>query len=254
MDPAPRAENIKRVAAGGADVCITSVAHYLTARSETETLPARFAAVIGQRHTIGAVVREHSPLETRDDLSGCRLGGNPGNSLVESLVCALAWAGLAPPTLVPVDDPPASALSQDAVDAVSATVDTLRRTQRQAGVPVRAIPVGADAYMSGLVASDRLPADVVAQVKGAVLDALEQQRLAPAEGLSAMRKRYPEVDAEDAREGWVAVQDYIFSGRWPVGAMTAEGWEQTLRFTTTAHNLPSPPPETVYRPEFLVSP
>lgn len=253
LDPAPRAANIKRLADGGADFCITSVAHYLTARAQYGPLPARFAAVIGQRHTIGAIVAEDHPASSPEGLAGCRLGGTPGNPLVESLLSALTWLGVAAPEVVPVDDPPAASLGGAEIDAMAATVDTLRRNARLAPVPVRAVSVGADAYMSGLVAADRVPDEVVRRVADALIAALHTYRLDPASGVSALCSRYTDVDPQDALDGWTAVADYIFVPDRPVGSMTLQGWEQALRFTSSAHGLPLPEPETVYRPQFLLA-
>ena len=48
MEPAPGPENVRRVAAGGSDYCLTSVTHYLRARAQSGAVAARYVATTVQ--------------------------------------------------------------------------------------------------------------------------------------------------------------------------------------------------------------
>lgn len=249
MEPAPGPENVRRVAEGGADLCLTSVNHYLKARSLWGELPARYTSVVVRRNPMAGIVAADSPFTTPADLAGARLGGPADSKLVADYQGALRWLGLDPAELVPLDygEAPA-ALGRGEVDAVADYMDLIPRTRRQAGVEVRGVPFELPIYSSGLVAADRLPADLVERVGDAVAAALEAARHDPEAGLDALLHRYPDVDPGDALEGWELAVPNIFTGD-PVGAMDAETWAATLRFASGAQQLPAPPPETVFRPE-----
>lgn len=250
IDPVPRAGNIQRVAAGGSEFCVTSVQHYLTAVAEGGELPARFVSIFGQRHTLGAIVPEQSPVTAPADLPGRRLGGDPENAMVRGLQAGLARLGLGPAELVPTEHPPAAAFATGRIDFVAATVDTLCRNTRQAGMPVRAIPMNLDVYMSGLVAADSVAAPMAWRVRECLVDAFERQRKDPEAGLDELLRRYPDADPDDAREGWLAVEPYIFcDGREP-GSMDAARWPTAVAYAQDALRLSAPAPTTFYRSEF----
>lgn len=236
------------MAEGGAEFCITSVRHYLTAWSEAGELPARFVAVIGQRHTIGGLVRVDADAASPQGLASLRLGGQEDNSLVLSFQAGLARLGLPPCELIPCEDP-ALALGQGVTDVIAATVDTVRRNERQAGVALQPIPLNVDVYMSGLVAGDGVPAEVVERMRAALVRALELQRANPKAGLTALLDRYPDVDADDALDGWLAVEPFIFTDR-PVGSMTSSQWRETVAHTAQTAQLPHVDAASVFRSEF----
>lgn len=241
-------ENIERVGSGGADFCLTSVAHYLTARARFGDIPARFAAVVVQRSPMAALVAEDSPLTTPADLAGCRLGGPHDSGLVADYQASLDHLGIDRSELVPMGYLDAwDALAKGTVDAVADYVDVLPRLRRIAGVAVRAIPLGIDVYSSGLVAADRLSDEEVADMCEAVVAALERQRLHPEEGVDALSRRYPETDWSAALEGWALVVPNIFTDV-PTGSMSADRWAATVRFVSDAHGLAPVRPESVYRP------
>lgn len=129
-------------------------------------------------------------------------------------------------------------------------VDLLPRTQRQAGIPLRAVPVGPDAYSSGLVAGDSVSSDLVATMRAALVAALEHQRSDPDWGVAALCDRYPEVDPVDAREGWALAEPNIFTGA-PAGSMNAERWRFTIAHLSGAYGTAVPLAPEVYREEFL---
>lgn len=249
MEPAPGPENVRRVAEGGSDFCLTSVNHYLKARAAWGDLPARYTSVVVQRNPMAGIVADDSRFTTPADLSGARLGGPADSKLVADYQAALRWLGLAPSELVPTDYGHApAALGRGDVDAVADYIDLLPRTRRQAGVEVRGVPFRLPLYSSGLVAADRLPPDVVERVGDAVAAALEQARQDPEAGMDALLRRYPDVDPADALEGWELAVPNIFTDA-PVGSMDAATWAATLEFASEAQHVPAPAPETVYRPE-----
>jgi len=241
-------DNIERVGSGGADFCLTSVAHYLTARARSGEIPARFVAIVVQRSPMAALVAEDSPLATPADLAGCRLGGPQDSGLVADYQASLDHLGIDRSELVPMDYLDAwDALADGKVDAVADYVDVLPRLRRTAGVAVRAIPLGIEVYSSGLVAADRLPDEEVADMCEAVVAALERQRLHPEEGVDALQLRYPGTDRSAALEGWALVVPNIFTDV-PTGSMSAARWATTVRFVSGAHGLAPVRPDSVYRP------
>ena len=232
-------------------MCLTSVTHYLTARAQAGDLAARFVSVVVRRSPMCAFVPADSALGTPVDLAGRRLGGPVGSRLVAEFKAGMAALGLAEPELVPVDyslAPPAMVRGE--CDMVCDFVDLLPRVRRQAGVAVRAVPLGLDVYSSGLVAADRLPDDVVSRIQSAVAAALEHQRQDPEGGLDELVARYPDADPLEALEGWSLAAPNIFTGLVP-GSSDLDTWARTITHLAGAHGLPAPEPETVYRPELV---
>lgn len=253
-DPDGGPENIRRVAEGDADFCLTSVAHYLRATDRFGRLPARFAGIVVQRSPMAALVRADSPLWTPADLAGARLGGPPDKGLVLEYQASLDELGVGRSTLVPMDYREAwDALARGEVDAVADFVDIVPRLRRLAGVDVRAVPFGIAAYSSGLVAADRVPLDRVIGMRDAMVAALERQRAHPEEGVGQLVRRYPEIDPAAAVEGWMLAVPNIFTDA-PVGSMDADRWAYTLGFLGGAYGVPAPAPQAVYRPELVELP
>jgi ABC-type nitrate/sulfonate/bicarbonate transport system substrate-binding protein len=219
-----------------------------------ETLPARFVGMVVQRSPMAAMVAAGSQWQELPDLSRARLGGQASSELIAQFQAALTHRGLEPSPLVdvPYADGP-SALAQGTVDMVADYIDLLPRTRRQAGIPLRALPVGPDAYSSGLVAGDAVSADLVATMRAALVAALEHQRTDPEWGVAALCDRYPEVDPEDAREGWALAEPNIFTGA-AVGSMNEDRWRFTLDHLSSAYGTTAPAPGEVYREEFLAAP
>lgn len=252
LDPAPGPDNVRRVAAGGADVCLTSVVHYLSAWQGTDALGARFVAVLVQRSPMAALVAADGALCAPRDLPGVRLGGPANSRLVADYQASLGELGLGPSVLVPMDYLEAPvALGRGEIDAVADFVDLIPRTRRLAGIPVRAIPLPLEVYASGLVAADRLPLDLVDRLRRAVVAALEAQRREPRAGLSELKRRYPEIDPAEALEGWALVEPNIFCGIEP-GAMEEPRWQRTIAYTAATQSLPGPPLHAVCRPELTM--
>ena len=242
---------MRRVAAGGSDFCLTSVTHYLTARAQSGDLAARFVSVVVRRSPMSGFVPADSALVTPADLAGRRLGAAPDSRLVHEFQAGLAYLGLAPAEVVLLDYSLApAAMARGEADLVCDFVDLLPRIRRQAGVPVRAIPLGVDVYSSGLVAADRLPDELVARMQAAIAAALEAQRRDPEAGLDELARRYPDADPLEALEGWSLAEPNIFTGPTP-GSADPETWARTITHIAGAHGLPAPEPDSVFRPELV---
>ena len=252
LDPSGGPDNIVRVGRGESDFALTSVHHYLSARAAHGDIPARFVAMVVQRSPIGALVAATSAMRHPADLAGCRVGGDPSNPQVIEFLATLDHLGIAPPALVRMDHEQArAALGRGEVDAIVALVDALPRRRRQAGIDLRAVRVGRDdVYGSGVIASDRLPDELVAQVRAAVVDALEAQRTVPDSGLDQLTERYHDDRTDDAPEGWRMLEEFVFTDV-PTGSMDAGRWRSTLEFLCRARGFDVPAPESVYRPQFL---
>ena len=237
------------MAAGGSDFCLTSVTHYLFARAGAPDLSARFVSVVVQRSPISGLVAADSPLRAPADLAGKRLGGRSDNKLVKELQGGLVHLGLAPATLVPMEDGAApAALGRGEIDLLADFVDLLPRTRHQAGIAVRAVPLGLEVYSSGLVAADRLALSTVTRMQDAVAAALEHQRVDPKAGLGELGRRYPEADPVDALEGWALAEPHIL-GDVPTGSWTPQRWQATTEHVSGIHGLRVPALDSVYRPE-----
>ena len=240
------------MASGGADFCLTSVNHYLRARAQSGELPARFVSVVVRRSPMAGLVAASSHYATKDHLAGTRVGGDTDNSMVKEYAAALSFLGLDPPVPVPMDYAAApSALASGEIDAVADFADLVPRVRRQSGIPVRAVPFGLPFYSSGLVAADRVPTETVLRMQTAVAAALGRQRQDPRTGLDELAHRYPEADPVDAVEGWLLAEPNIFTDDGPVGTSEPERWRATIAYAAGVHALPSPRPETVYRPEVI---
>lgn len=251
LEPAPSGVgNVVRVADGASDFTLTSVAYFVKAAARRPDLAARFAAVIAQRSPMAAVVLEDSPIHSFDDLPAALLGGRGHGGLHTEYLGALAHLGFAPSPVLDVDyDDAPAALRDGVIDVMGDFVDLQPKIRRIAG-PVRALPFGIDVYASGLVAADRLPLELVERVRDAVIEALTLHRAAPELAVDALVARYPDVDPDDALEGWRLIEPLIFTER-GVGSMTEEDWTRSLSYASTVHGLPAPAGDTAYRRELL---
>ncbi len=243
LDPSGEVDNVIRVASGEADFCLSRIAGHLLALARDDTLAARFAAVLVRRSPIAAFVPASSDVVRPADLPGLRVAGAVW--AMAEFVGGMAWLGLAPPRVVPMNRSSGGGLLQEAcgmlargeADMVADFEDLLPRVRRHSGLDVRSVPLDLDVYSSGLVAADRLPAELVAQVTTAVLATLELQRQFPSRGLAEVVARSPRVVPADALEGWRLVEPRIFTGEAP-GSMTAERWAATVAYLSQAHRLP----------------
>ncbi len=259
MEPAGGPENVRRVAEGGAELCLTSVVHYLRASADADGLGARFIAMVTQRTPMAAFVVEGRPTaagvvpDRARDLGGARIAGSTDKSaLAGELVAHLRERGAQPGELidVPYADGMA-ALARGEVDVVADFIDLLPRMRRR--VPETAVrglrlcDDGADGYGGGLVASDRLLADspdVARRVIAALREAWDTTRADPEAGIAAFRERYPEVDAAVVLECWRETEQLIFADE--PGALDPARLIATLERAAAIHGLSMPDPSSTY--------
>ncbi|MCA1692484.1 MAG: ABC transporter substrate-binding protein, partial [Actinobacteria bacterium] len=142
LEPAPGPANAERVALGGADVCLTSVPHYLAARTRSGDLAARFFSILVRRSPLAGLVADGSDMAAPADLPGRRIGAPEGGELLAEYQTGLAHLGLGPSQPVPMtyEEAPA-ALGRGEIEVVADFADLLPRTRRQAGIPLRAVPL-----------------------------------------------------------------------------------------------------------------
>ncbi len=250
LDPAAGggAANTLRVAAGGADFCLTGVTYYLFARREAGSgLAARFVAVVHQRSPLAAIVAAGSDIAQPENLAGRRLARSKATGwLPDELVATLAERGIASPEIVPVPyGGPPHALASGTVDIMATFLDTTSQQQPTSGISTRAIHLGREIYASGLVAGDRVPDDVVDRMVRAVRAAFEMQQRQPEGGVEQFCLRFPETAPERARETWDLLSPFVFAGP-PVGSMEEDRWAETIGWLADVHSL-SVPGGAVYR-------
>ncbi|MGI8413384.1 MAG: ABC transporter substrate-binding protein [Solirubrobacteraceae bacterium] len=241
---------LKALPEGVADFALSSVAYLLAGQTEANgRLQARFAAVFHQRNPIAGLVLEDSNLREPEHLAGRRLAGQNESWFAQELQGALAYNGLEPASVVKLAAGRA-ALEQGEVDAIPAWVDMT--PGYRGGVPIRAIPLDIDVYATGLVAADRLPLELVTRMRDAMTAGYELQRSDPDLGITAFRRRFPNISEDHLRAGWSALEPYLFDGSRP-GSMDAHRWETTIEYTAATHGLSVFPAERLYRPELIAS-
>lgn len=241
-----------RVAGGEADFCLSRVASYLVAAAKHDHVAARFVAVLVRRSPIAAFVPASSGVHQPRDLSGLRVGGAAW--AMAEFLGGMTELGLEPPVAMPMSRSSGGGLLQEAcgmlaggaIDVVADYEDLLPRVRRHTGLDVRSVPLDLDVYSSGLVAADRVPAELVARVTCAVRAAFERQRQDPGAGVAEVVARVPRVVRGDALEGWRLVEPRIFTGEQP-GSMTAERWVVTAAHLSKAHGLSTHPVAAMYR-------
>ena len=254
LDPISGPENVRRTATGGAEFCLTSVTHYLTARSRFGDLDARFAAPIVRRHPIGGLVAADSPFQTPADLSGKRVGGSADKGLLAEFQAGLTHLGHEPgvPVELAYGNAP-TALGRGEIDVVPDFIDLVPRTRDQSGVAIRPIPFNLKVYGHGVIVADTVPPETIRRMVDAIAAALERQRQEPRHGLDLMAARFPDANLDYAVEGWEIGQRNIFTGE-PIGSATPEGWAATVSYVTETHHLDPVDPETVYRTDAIRTP
>lgn len=250
---------MRRVADGGADLCLTSVHHYLQARADTDPVGAGFIAMVTQQTPLAAFVvagRRTAagvvPSRARD-LAGARIAGSPDKSaLARELVAHLRANAAEPGELidVPYADGMA-ALARGEVDAVADFIDLLPRMRRRIpDTDVRGLRLcedGVDAYGSGVVASYRLISeapDVATRCVDAMREAWEATRVDPEAGVSSFRRRYGAVDPAVVVECWRETERLIFAGE--PGSLDPERLISSFERSAAIHDLPVPDPLSTY--------
>lgn len=242
---------LKALAGGVAEFALSSVAYLLAGQTEADgRLGARFAAVFHQRNPIAGLVLEDSNLREPADLAGRRVAGQNRSWFAQELQGALAHEGLEPARVVELAAGSRAALERGEIDAIPAWVDMT--PGYRGGVPIRAIPLDIEVYATGLVAADHLPLGLVSRMRDAVAAGYELQREQPEVGITAFRRRFPNISEDHLRAGWSVLEPYVFDGPRP-GSMDVERWQATIDYTAAAHNLSAFPAERIYRPELMAS-
>ena len=243
------ASTLEVLAAGGADFALSSVAYLLAGQTDAAGgLGCRFAAVFHQRNPIAGIVHEQSPLENADDLPGRKVAGRDGSWFVQEFAGALAHMRLGSPTITALTTDHHAALRRREVDVIAAWVDMTPGLKRS--LPIRAIPLDIEVYATGLVAADRLPLELVARMRDALTAGYELQREQPNLGITAFRRRFPDISEEHLHTGWGALVPYAFNGP-PPGSMDASRWTHTIDYTAATHGLSVFTGERLYRSELL---
>jgi ABC-type nitrate/sulfonate/bicarbonate transport system substrate-binding protein len=249
---APRA-----VAAGDADVALTSAVHVLHCQTHDRgRLAVRFVAAWHQRNPIAAVVRSDSGRSTPADLAGARAASWSIPWYAREYAAALAYRGIAAPRLVHTPGALDAALGSGAVDVLPMWIDDTAPA-RALGMAlhhdgetfdVRAIALDIPVYSTGLIAADRVEDDVVRALLRALVAGHELQRERPQDGVAGFCRRFPDVTEQHARISWELYEPYAFDGGSP-GAMDAARWRETVAYTARGHDLTALDVERVFRPE-----
>lgn len=255
VDPQPGPENIRAVAEGRQDLCLTSVAHFLAARGRDPQLAARFVFMVARHtHMAAFVVRDRAaahgrPVTTHADLAGASLLGDRGSPFNREYTALLGLLGAEPGGSVDVPyEQIGAALAEGRGDVAADFVDLLPRFQAAAdpyGVQIDALPfheAGIDIYGSGLVTSTRLLTErpeTVRTVIDAFREALLVSRDDPELGLEALLEQIPTADPSLVVAGWKTGAQLIFDADGGVpGAMNAEKWRRTIDFHADAYGTP----------------
>jgi hypothetical protein len=254
----PPTSACQALAAGDADFALTAAVHVLLARSELGDVPVRFVAAFHQRNPIAAVVRADSGRVTPADLAGARASrwGTPW--FTTEYAGALEHLGLAAPVVVDTPGSLDEALGSGTVDALPMWMDQTTPARMQGMVlhregetyDVRAIALDIPVYSTGLLAADRLPADVVRAVRDAIAAGHALQREDPEPGLAAFARHFAHVPREYVTTNWELYEPYAFDGSTP-GAMSIERWRDTIAFVSRAHDLPAVDVEQLVRMDLV---
>ncbi|MDQ3618755.1 MAG: ABC transporter substrate-binding protein [Actinomycetota bacterium] len=256
--PEPGPENIKAVAAGRYDLCLTSVAHFLRAVTEEPNLEARFVLMVA-RHTHMAVLcaQDASKSSALGDLDGASYLGDRASPFTREYLHLAERIGIKQPSLieVPYGDVK-EALARGRGDVTADYLDLLPDYQapaRERDRQVKALPfhaAGIDVYGSGLVAGvsqlETRPQVVQATV-AAIRAALEQARRDPLPGARALVQRFPDAGLQRTLDSWRASEELIFldDGR-PAGTMDPAKWYTTIEHHARVHGTARVPSATVY--------
>ncbi|MEA2218629.1 MAG: NitT/TauT family transport system substrate-binding protein [Solirubrobacteraceae bacterium] len=255
LDPQPGAENVRAVASGERDFCLTSVAHFMTAKRDDPQLGARFVFMVArQTHMAAFVVRGRPvahgrPIAAHAHLGGASLLGDPASPFAREYRALLARLDQRPGPAVEMDYADIeAALAQGRGDVAADFVDLHPRFQAAAepfGVTIDCLPfheAGIDVYGSGLVTSTRLlheEPDRVVRALVAFREALLLSRDDPELGLDGLLSQIPSADARLVVAGWKAGATLIFDDEESrLGTMSETKWRRTIDYHADAYGTP----------------
>jgi NitT/TauT family transport system substrate-binding protein len=254
VDPEPGIENVRAVARGAYDACLTSVAYFLRAKGDDPDLPAKFVFMVARRTHMAAfcvegrrTARGRLP-ETLADLEGATVLGAAESPFVREYLGALGELGIAPGPLVELPyGEVMDALALGRGDVAADYLDLVPAFETAAAahdVRVRALPfyrAGLDVYGSGLVVGTALlesRRDAVVRLVRAVRAALTATRRRPQIGLPLLTSRFPDADERRALDGWRAGEALIFGDDGDasaLGTMDAATWRRTIAYHAVTH-------------------
>jgi NitT/TauT family transport system substrate-binding protein len=250
--PEPGPDNVRAVARGSYDFCLTSVAHFMRALTEDGALDARFVHVITPHTHMGVMFVPNRPTRggktIRDfsDLDGASFVGDSASPFTREYLHLMRVLGLPDPPLVEVPYAQVKeALGAGEGDVTADFVDLLpdyRTAAEPSGHIVDALPfhrAGIDTYGSGLVAGNTLietNVDLVRRLIAAIRAALEETRRDPLAGAGELIARFPEAGLERTLASWRASESLIFPEDGAVGSgMEHDKWARTIEHHALVH-------------------
>lgn len=265
-DPDPGPDNVRAVAAGRYDFCLTSVGHFLRAKAADPDLGARFVFMVSRRthmaaFTIDGRPATHGrPIGELADLEGASVLGAEDSPFMREHLALLRHLALAPGPRVDIPYPRVmTALAEGRGDVAPDFLDLLPAFQTAAaphGVRVRALPFhesGLEAYGSGLVTGTRMIAErpyAIARMVSAAREVLLAGRDAPQSGIAPMSETYPELDPGRALAGYRAGEPLVFAEEDGLGTMDAPTWQRTIEHHAQTHGTPRLAPEAAFDGSF----
>lgn len=268
-DPDPGPDNVRAVAAGRYDFCLTSAAHFLRAKATDPDLGARFVFMVSRRTHMsvfcidGRPAAHGSPIEGFADLEGASVLGAEDSPFVREHLALLRHLGMSPGHRVDIPYREVmTALAEGRGDVAIDFLDLLPAFETAAvthGGRVRALPfheAGLEAYGSGLVTGTAMISErpeAVARLVAAARDVLVAARGDPQSGIAPMSEMYPDLDAGRAVAGYRAGEPLVFVEEDGLGTMDAPTWQRTIEHHAQTHGTPRLPPEAAFDGSFTAA-
>lgn len=257
VDPDPGPANVLSVAAGRYDMCLTSVAHFLGAKTAAPDIDARFIFMLARKSHMaafvvdGRVASHGGVISTHADLDGASILGADDSAFVKEYLAFLTRIDARPGPLVPERyEQILPALLAGRADVAADFVDLHPRFQAEAdaaGARIAALPfheAGVDIYGSGLVCAGRLlreSPELVRAAVGAFHEAVMLSREDPFAGLDVLVEHVPSANPDLVVAGWETGSSLIFDAApndGPLGTMDSDKWRRTLAFHADAYGVP----------------
>jgi len=267
--PDPGPDNVRAVAAGRYDFCLTSVAHFLRAKATDPDLGARFVFMVSRRTHMavfcidGRPAAHGGPIRELADLDGASVLGAEDSPFVREHLALLRHLGMTPGPRIETPYPEVmTALARGRGDVTADFLDLLPAFESAAapyGVRVRALPfheAGLEAYGSGLVTGTGTivkRTEAVARMVSAAREVLLAGRDDPQSGIAPMSELYPGLDPGRALAGYRAGLPLVFVDEDRLGTMDAPTWERTIEHHAQTHGTPRLVPEAAFDASFAVA-